>query len=309
MRRLRKKQSDSLDLLLDTICNAFGGIVLITILITLLARDREREVDVRESPMDRELVERQIASLKSEIEAAQSYLSRQALNVSVDPLLMARLHRSQASLQTAKDKNEESWRVWNTTAAEVSGKDPEVDRAMGEQVRISSRLARFATEEEALRQKLERLGDRLEALYGERQDAITAKSESLRLPRESLREMSAVHFILKYDEVFSLYRAEGRQRVKNRAIFDWKESRESFTVQPSKGKGWSPGSASTGISEIIDLAKREDSYAAIFLYSDSVPSYRALKKLLERAGLRFGLDVETETGVSFGPDGSNPPPL
>ena len=38
MRNRRSNQSDSLDLLLDTICNLFGLIILITILIAVLAQ-------------------------------------------------------------------------------------------------------------------------------------------------------------------------------------------------------------------------------------------------------------------------------
>ena len=38
MRNKRSNQSDSLDLLLDTICNLFGLIILITILIAVLAQ-------------------------------------------------------------------------------------------------------------------------------------------------------------------------------------------------------------------------------------------------------------------------------
>ena len=37
-----KRLSDSLDMLLDTMCNTFGGIILLAVMVTLLAR-RERQ--------------------------------------------------------------------------------------------------------------------------------------------------------------------------------------------------------------------------------------------------------------------------
>ena len=39
MSRRPAPQNDSLEMLLDTMCNTFGGIILIALLITLLARE------------------------------------------------------------------------------------------------------------------------------------------------------------------------------------------------------------------------------------------------------------------------------
>ena len=146
MRSLRSKRGDSLDLLLDTMCNAFGGIVLIAILITLLTRETRRQFDERSSDLDRELIERQIASLQSDIREANEYLARQASSVSVDPALAARLDEAKTSLQTAKEKNAEAWDAWQKAAAKAGFNDPEVDRLVTQKASLTSRLARLTTE-------------------------------------------------------------------------------------------------------------------------------------------------------------------
>ena len=38
-RRRLPEQSDSLEMLLDTMCNTFGGIILIALMISLIAKD------------------------------------------------------------------------------------------------------------------------------------------------------------------------------------------------------------------------------------------------------------------------------
>ena len=44
MKTGRFEQSDSTGLMLDTVCNVFGGILLIAILVALLARETESKL-------------------------------------------------------------------------------------------------------------------------------------------------------------------------------------------------------------------------------------------------------------------------
>ena len=45
MPRKQHEQSDSLEMLLDTMCNAFGGLILIAIMIALLAKPPTPKVE------------------------------------------------------------------------------------------------------------------------------------------------------------------------------------------------------------------------------------------------------------------------
>ncbi len=65
MRRRSRGPKDSLDLLLDTMCNAFGGIVLIAILVALLI-EKPGDGELPETPTTREdlTVKRKAAELK-----------------------------------------------------------------------------------------------------------------------------------------------------------------------------------------------------------------------------------------------------
>ena len=56
-------QGDSLDLLLDTMCNLFGGIVFVALLIAMLASDGATKRAETTLTPTQELIEREIANL------------------------------------------------------------------------------------------------------------------------------------------------------------------------------------------------------------------------------------------------------
>jgi hypothetical protein len=299
-----------LDLLLDTICNAFGGIVLIAILITLLTSDTKEKLEEAATTADKELIERQIDSVKSDIKEAEEYLQRQASSVSVDPVLVARLDRAKASLQTAKDKNAEVWSAWQKAAAKASGNDPEADKVLGEKVSVASRLARLRTQTEALDQKLERLKQRLETLRRERSDIVASKAEQLRLPKEQPERGGNVFILLKQNEIFPLLVAESGDLSLNKYSLDWRDlAEDSVEVTPLIGKGVSPSSAGSSLGQTLELMKREGKYAALSIDSKSAEAYRALRAELLRRSVPFGWGHTESLKESFGPNGSKPPPL
>lgn len=310
MRSLRSKRGDSLDLLLDTMCNAFGGIVLIAILITLLTRETRRQFDERSSDLDRELVERQIASLQSDIREAIEYLARQASSVSVDPALAARLDEAKTSLQTAKEKNAEAWDVWQKAAAKAGGNDPEVDRLVTQKASLTSRLARLTTEGRALKDKANRLAERLEALRRERSDIVESKSEYLRLPKEQPERSGNVFFLLKNNEIFPLLVEEGGDLEINDYSLQWRAlDSESVEVTPLVGKGTSPAAAASVLGATLQLMNREGKYAALDVDSKSAEAYRSLRKELLRFRVPFGWSYDETLKQRFGPNGTKPPPL
>ncbi len=310
MSRFRNTQGDSLELLLDTICNAFGGIVLIAILITLLTKDARQRVETQQENMDRELVERQIASLQSDIKEAKEYLERQAPSVSVDPALVANLDKAQAALQTAKDKNAEAWRAWKDSASKAAGHDPEADKVLGDKVAMASKLARLKTAQDALHEKADRLKQRLEALRQERARVVSSKAESLRLPKEQPERGGQMNFVLNYDEVYPLVYVRNGNTVPNRGPLDWQEmGDDSFKITPQKGKGISPSAIRTSLQETFDYMKSERGYAAIYIDDESVNAYRAMRKELVNAGIPFGWSFDQSHTHNFGKHGSSPPPL
>jgi hypothetical protein len=309
-RRFISTGSDSLDLLLDTICNAFGGIVLIAILITLLTRDTRDRIEEQASSVDRELIERQIAALQSDIKEAQEYLERQAKSVTVDPSLSARLTGVRGALQTAKGRNEEAWNAWQTSAARASGKNPEADQALSDKTSIESRLSRLKTENLSLKEKQQRLKVRLDTLQRERTDIIASKAEQLRLPKEQAERGGHMFVLLKHNEIYPLSVAEGSEFSLNDYSLEWeKRGSDGFAVTPIQGKGVKPSSVESALGETLELMAREGKYAALDVDSKSVEAYRSLRRELLARRIPFGWSYDERPRQIFSPQGSVPPPL
>ena len=71
MKAARFRPGDSLDLLLDTMCNTFGGIIMIAILVALLAQQSPAPI----VPADRarsEMTERRLAIADTDLAAARA---------------------------------------------------------------------------------------------------------------------------------------------------------------------------------------------------------------------------------------------
>src|SRR5687767_9075560 len=85
MSRRRQQQPDSLELLLDTMCNTFGGIILIALLIALLSRDASSETAAAQRG---ENLRRELQSIEQQTNEAEQL--RQRLQTS-DPTIAATL--------------------------------------------------------------------------------------------------------------------------------------------------------------------------------------------------------------------------
>jgi hypothetical protein len=309
-RRFRSKGNDSLDLLLDTICNAFGGIVLIAILITLLTRDTQDRMEEQASSADRELIERQIASLQSDVKEAQEYLQRQATTVSVDPNLLSRRDELKGTLETAKGKNDEAWVAWKDSASKAAGNDPASDKALGDRVSITSRLSRLKTENVSLNEKLDRLKMRLDTLRQERADTVNSKAEQLRLPKEQPERGGNVYFLLKNNEIFPVRVARNGFMVHNEESLVWRDidpESDEATTQP--GRGVSPSAIASALGATFDAMLEQGNYATLDVDSRSAEAYRALRAELLRRRIPFGWSFDDATTVVFSTRGSKPPPL
>src|SRR4051812_32206585 len=79
MSRRRREQPDSLELLLDTMCNTFGGIIMIALLIALLSRDPSQS----DAAQRAENVQRQVQSIAQQTTEAERL--HQRLLQSADP--------------------------------------------------------------------------------------------------------------------------------------------------------------------------------------------------------------------------------
>jgi uncharacterized membrane-anchored protein YhcB (DUF1043 family) len=310
MRRSRRTNKDSFDLLLDTICNAFGGIVLIAVLITLLTKHARETVDPKSAAEDRDVVEQQIFDTRRELDELRRYFDEIREKAIADPATTAALQAEMDRLEAAKKANNAAWTQWQAAASRAGGNDPDADRLVSERATLARLLADARSAQSAAEATLERMQNRMEELQDKIEQEIAARSEMLRLPKERAKEGGMSNFILFYDEVFPLHLFSNRRWQENRDPLLWVDVTErTCDVTPQRGKGIDPSAVGNQLRETIAEMRKSGEYAAIYLTPESVKAYRALREELVQAGVLFGWTVDERTTQRFGPDGSSPPPL
>lgn len=306
MRKLRPKSEESLDLLLDTLCNVFGGIILISCLLALLTTDRPvrpKDDSTNSDGNERFLVERLEAATK-ELAGLQAILDKikaqgdedlQKLLVERDQLKATQNRLRQQAAQERVDDGSANDPVGNLTKlrSEVKALDLKI-------VDGKARTQAATAKERDLASRLQRLKTQIDETEAKR-------VEYVRFPREHTASKNNFNVILKHGEVFPLNHADGRVFA---GVTRVPPGSATFTAIPNKFAGWDLVKDRTAILEMLASCKQGGVYIAIIVYPDSFETFRSLKALMHTAGLEYGFDVYQEhLPARFGPNGNSPPPL
>jgi hypothetical protein len=306
MRKLRPKSEESLDLLLDTLCNVFGGIILISCLLALLTSNqpvRPKNDGANSDGNGRFLAERLEAATK-ELAGLQTILDKikaqgnediQKLLVERDQLRATQNRLRQAAAQEHVDDGSKNDPVGDLTKlrSEVKALDLKV-------IDGKARTQAATAKERDLASKLQRLKTQIDETEAKR-------VEYVRFPREHTASKSSFCIILKYGEVFPLYLGDGRAFE---GITRVPSGGKSFTPVPKKAEGLDAVNDRAAILETLASCKQGGAYIAIYVYPDSFDAFRSIKEFILSSGLEYGFEVWPEHYKSkFGPNGSSPSPL
>lgn len=189
MKRRLTNQSDSLDLLLDTICNLFGLIILITIIIAILAQLSGEETIEKLKNQSSGL-----ENLKNELESIDNYkieLENKIQVIQTSELMSAIITASKAKRMLARAKAELERRKMFL--------EEETNLISDEQ-----KLIQTMKDQEPL------LRDQIEMLESELKRSKELKDIQLRTPkRRELAEHMPVQVILKENRVFIINDTSG----------------------------------------------------------------------------------------------------
>ncbi|HID23046.1 MAG TPA: hypothetical protein EYP14_11685, partial [Planctomycetaceae bacterium] len=166
MRRQRLESESSLELLLDTICNTFGGVVFIALLIVLLLRSTvERLPEARQdSPPVHEVrrVQAELTQLESELQVARKTRAEQTRLTQL--FASEEVRRLAAALRQRREEGrdlKQEVQMWTQRCEAQKKKLVELrarlDHRKRQAERIEHDLAVARAEKEAMRQRLQEL--------------------------------------------------------------------------------------------------------------------------------------------------------
>ena len=287
---------DSLDLLLDTICNAFGGILLIALLIALITQQTKITEADQASDVENQILQREIASYSTQIEKALAFLENQGgatPTAEYGPSNDDDVDKARNAVVDAKNR-------MGAAGDQPQGEPQDVQ----DERQIGAALAAALVSLSALEDRNNFLKGRLADLKGN----IAESSQTLRLPKEQESRNGALWFILEHNEVFSKTVLLGGELGNNRGAFSgvWRPGED--VLRPIPGEGLRPAEVATEISALLRKMRAEGLYAAILLKEDSVPAFTALKEALVANGVSFGWEYHEGGIYAFTLEGGSRPP-
>jgi hypothetical protein len=281
MSRRRRQQLDSLELLLDTMCNTFGGIIMIALLIALLSRDTEAD------PNATQTFRRQLEQLQQQTVEAE---------------------RLQRDLIKEPDTNVVKAIALLKERDELQRKIAEQKRAIESNAIVQANIA--ATNDPA---ELERLVAMKRAhekesktLEDQIQKETQAKQRQLRLPKERATGKRTFYFIVRFGRIYPVHLMRDGRRELNRQTLDWSTIAQGETATPRRGAGVDLPNFARLLNEVPS-----ETYSVHFLaYNDSFPLFLAARQVpLARAydtGWEF---LSEDKPIVFSSRGEAPPAL
>lgn len=279
MSRRRQHQPDSLELLLDTMCNTFGGIIMIALLIALLSRDASSENAATDNS------QRQLQSIEQQTTEAQQL--QQRLRVS-DPNTTAafELLTQRDELRQRIEAAQQVLQSNNTALAAM----PQIDPA--EMERLVAQLQAKTNEVATLQQQIDR--------------EMQARQRALRLPRERVTGKKTYYFIVRFGRIYPVHAMRDGRRELNTQTLDWRHAEGGETATPKAGLGFDVPTFARLFAEIPS-----QTYSIHFIvYNDSFPMFLAARQVPVARNYDTGWEFFPEDRpVIFSSRGEAPPAL
>ncbi|MEI7730135.1 MAG: hypothetical protein WCO56_11225 [Verrucomicrobiota bacterium] len=308
MKLRRNHPSDSLYMLLDTMCNAFGGIVLLAVLVTLLT-SKERGKRSESASDTQEMLNRRLTLAQTNLQHSQE-LAVQLQNKANDErwkkqvTLLATRKELQAGVTQAKEdvtqNNKELATAANGTPAE------RLKFLNAQMATVQARKLEAQNSLSAANENNKRLKQRAEALQQQVSEVINESQHSLRLPKEYATGKHPFYVIVQYGSIYPCRYADMR---KNELSIKWTSIGGSDIANPIPGSGYAGGD-STRIRDLFKTIPRDDVYLTFCVFEDSFPEFNKAKQIATALNLPYGWEpfLKQNGPVTFSSVGHRPKP-
>lgn len=289
-------ESSSFDLFLDTVCNAFGGIVFLAILLALLIQTRQVVKSDDPNPQQPTSADemRKLVSQLDELTAMHATLAV-TLDGIPEPVSEAFGEDYQA-LSKQIDEIEQQLKDLNRRNASAVVK-------LSEQIKANETVKSDSISSSAL---LAQAKQKLSDLQMEYRQSVESKRETLRLPRT--RDSNAASVLMLFDggEVYLAYQPKlyssdfNTNHVTTRELNDGQ-----IEVRPVPGAGWKINEP-VGMSKVRSLiaeTARDGNIITLAIWPSAYGSFTEIREEMIRSGVPYQLWVRDENevlSVSFG---------
>jgi len=316
MARRRRTDDSSLELLLDTICNTFGGVLFLAMLVSLLLTQTQRRIDglpatpaPAVSAADLVRLETRAAEASRDVEALGHQI-RQARRIAGEFEVVdaeALLSAMEAAEQQVRDAEARRVRLLQSIAAEQAA------AARSSAAKESNERDRQATAERARRAR-----ERLAAAVAEREQlveaAIRIRDEEIRLatvettgkaPKMRGTNKDEFPLLMRYGRLYLAKKLVGGRLVVNEDDFLLTPGLVANVAQAKPHAGVDLAVAEgrdAGLRRVTSDFPPARWYACIVVHPDSFDEYLVAKHWLVARGYEIRL-IPTDRAVSDGGGG------
>lgn len=296
-------------MLLDTMCNAFGGIILLAVLVVLLTSREKIQNAANGDSLER---------LRRRIALAQTNLQQSLqLAASLDARSTDRRQKEQVALLDTRKQLQDEIKLVRDLAAQNAkeidanaGSDPtERLKALNAQIaaaeakKLEAQNSIAASNEEA-----SQVTGRLDALKKQLADVAAQSERELRLPREHETDRQVVYVIVRYGRI---YLCRNVDLTRNETDIQWTDNSGVEIADPKKSRGLDPVANASELKSYFTAQAHNSVYVVFIALEDSFPAFIRAKQIAVESGLpygwvpwRFGVDG----GLSFSRYGYMPKP-
>ena len=302
----RKKPHDSLYMLLDTMCNAFGGIILLAVLVVLLT-SKEKSQSATSSDTQ-EMLERRLALAEANQQQSLQLAASLRAKANDDSLkqqvaLLSTRKELRDGLQQIRDAVAQNSKELDTaSAADPSERlkflNAELAAAQARKLAVQNSLS-------AADENIKRIKQRLADLARQMTAKLNDLQRPLRLPKEHETGKRVVYFIARYGYIYPCRDAD---LSRNERDISWTSKLDGTIAEPIRGRGLDPIANPHGLEAYFNNESKDTVYVVFCVFEDSFPAFIRAKQLAVARGVAYGWEPfrNSDGPVAFGESGHTP---
>lgn len=283
MKSYRKPRSrdSSYDLFLDTICNAFGGIMFIAILISILMQIHHDEpVDVAPN---RGGLESESVALQSKLESLQSQVEQLAAsNSDREKILYSDASREIRDLQIQRD----------SALSRLAQSQQTQKKLLEERVKIEESSRKLQQELQELTNNLSLARIAVSQRSKEVAKALDAAETTATLPKVTPTLKGNLLFAIRYGKLYLISDIAGNSKLgvnENHVVASQGTQGKKVQLKPMAGWDLSTTEAETAMQSIMGSHSNKDIFFSIAVWSDSFGFFQKWKEMVVKAGYDYDL--------------------
>jgi hypothetical protein len=298
--RRRRADDSSLELLLDTITNTFGGILFIAILLSLLLKSSSRTASeaVSRSPplsaVEQAELESRVADLQQEAEGLQRRLASAPRpgDSQADDSALGKLSSAAAAVEKAVAERAEAVRNTLDSQREAATATEQFEMLEQDRKSVQERLAEAEHRLAAAREEAARLAKA--ALQIDRPPGSTEIEQTVSLPKLRASHKSEVALYVRFDRIFMMHAWRNGERLG--------PNTEQFVIVPLPGEEGArqvarpkpaAGMVVNASSIAADLRRLLQSFApdrfvvSMVVFEDSFDVFQSIKAAIVQNGYEY----------------------